>query len=101
MSKPLSREPILSLEAIAALQNARLQILDAVAGKVPKRLTRTTVGAAVRLARREATPEQVLSGPVLYLVLHSLMTLSQDKWKPSTALLLRKRGKEGGHGPRR
>jgi hypothetical protein len=98
MSRPLSRKPILGHEALAALAGARQQLFDAASGNVPEPLARATLAVAVRLARREAAPADVLSAPVLQLVRHGLKALAQGQWKPATALLLLKHNKEGGHG---
>jgi hypothetical protein len=74
---------------------------------MPDGLVLATVAAAVRLARREATPAEILSERALELVRESLQAIAQRKWKPETALLLRKslaeRGcvkdrRKGGHG---
>src|SRR5262245_13517219 len=99
MAQPRQRKPILNLQDIHDLRKAKQQIMDAVVGKVPDQLALATVQAAVRLARREAAPHEVLSERVLALVRQSLMALRQQKWKVDTALLLlRKRLGEGEHG---
>ena len=98
MAKPLQRKPILTAQALDGLVNAKQQILDAVAGRVPEHLVLATAEAAVRLARREATLTEVLPERVVALVRHSLRALAQQKWKPDTALVLHQRRKEGGHG---
>jgi hypothetical protein len=97
MSEPLQRKPILTAQAVGDLHKAKRQILAATGGKVPEPLTLATAQAAVRLARQEAMPAEVLSERVLELVRQTLISLAQQKWKPDTALLLHKRRKEGGH----
>ena len=91
MSEPLKRKPLLSAEAINGLCSAKQQILDGAVGKMPERLVLATVAAAVRLAGREARPGEVLSDRVIELVRESLQAIAQHKWKPETALLLKKR----------
>jgi hypothetical protein len=98
MPKQLQRQPLLKAQAVSDLRHAKQEILEAVAGKVPERLVLATVGAALRLARREATPAEVLSKRVCGLVRDSLMALAQEKWKPDTALVLLRRLGEGRHG---
>jgi hypothetical protein len=97
MSESMQRKPILTAQAVGGLHKAKRQILAAAVGKVPEPLTLTTMQAALRLARHEAEPAEVLSERVLELVRQTLMSLAQQKWKPDTALLLHKRRKEGGH----
>ena len=96
MHKPLPRKPILAERAIDGLMHAKQQILDAVGGKVPERLMRATTLAAVRLARQEVAPADVLSERVVQLVGESLLALAQRKWKPDTALLLHEHGRMAG-----
>ena len=92
------RKPLLTARALNGLQDAKQQILEAVAGKVSERLVLATVGSAVRLARREAAPAEVLSKRVCELVQDALVALAQRHWKPDTALVLQKRLGKGGHG---
>jgi hypothetical protein len=96
MTDPTKAEPLLTAQAIGSLQSAKQQLVDAAAGKIPERLVLATVEAVVRLARKEAAGE-VLSERVLELVRRSLTALGRQKWKPDTALLLKRR-EEGGHG---
>jgi len=91
MSAPSKGQPILAAGAFNDLQKAKREILEAVVGKVPDSLLLATALAAVRLARRQAAPGEVLSDRVLDLVRESLKGLSQPNWKPETALLLKKR----------
>jgi hypothetical protein len=56
-----------------------------------------TAVAAVRLARWEAAPAEVLSARVLDLVRASLKASAQKSWKPDTGLVLAASG-EGEHG---
>jgi hypothetical protein len=97
MGKPLQRTPILPEQAITRLHQAKQEIIEAARARVPERLAAATALAAVRLARREASPGDVLSDRVCALVRASLKALAQGKWKPDTALLLQKRREEGGH----
>jgi hypothetical protein len=92
-----NRKPLLTARGLADLQNAKQQIVDAAAGKVPEGLVLATALAAVRLARREATPQEVLSERVVELVRQSLKALAQQKGKPETALLLQKRENHESH----
>jgi hypothetical protein len=85
------RKPILTAQGVKDLHQVRQQIIDAAVGKVPDRLLVATAVAAVRLARNEATPREVLSERVVELVQQSLKALAQRKWNPDTALMLHKR----------
>lgn len=98
MAKPLQREPILTAQALDGLLRDKQHLLAAAAGQVPEQLVLATAAAAVRLARREAAPAEVLSERVVTLVRHSLRAIAQKKWKPDTALVLHRSRKEGGHG---
>ena len=98
MSDPHQRQPVLTAEALQGLQQAKEQIVHAAAGKLPEQLVLATVESVVRLARREAVPGKVLPERVAALVRSTLKALAQQPWKPDTALRLRKRGEEGGHG---
>jgi hypothetical protein len=98
MSDAVKRKPLLAPEAMNELYQSKQQIRDAVLGKLPERLVRATVGTAVRLARREAKPEEVLSERVVELVRERLKALARERWKPDTALLLHRGLGEGGHG---
>src|SRR5262249_47178775 len=91
MCNQLHRERILTAQAINDLHSSKQQILDATAGKLPERLVRSTAAAAARLARREASPADVLSQRVLLLVGTSLKAMARRQWKPDTALWLRAR----------
>jgi hypothetical protein len=93
----MHRRPILTAPVVDRLREAKQQIVDAVAGRVPERLVLVTVAAAVSLARENATAADVLSERVLRLVQVSLKALGQKKWKPDTALLLHRGAKESGH----
>jgi hypothetical protein len=97
MCESSSRKPLLPVQALDGLQQAKPQILEAVAGRVSEQLVLVTALAAVRLAKREVAPEAVLSERVLELVRDSLRALARGKWKPDTALKL-KRVPGGGHG---
>jgi len=88
MQDRLKQKPILSAQALDGLQDAKRQIMEAVTGKVPERLVLATAVAAVRLARWEAVPAEVLSARVLDLVRATLKASSQKSWKPDTGLLL-------------
>ena len=96
MSDPHQR-PVLTAEALQGLQQAKEQIVDAAAGKLPEQLVLATVESVVRLGRREAALGKVLPARVAALVRTTLKALAQQPWKPDTALRLRKRGEEGGH----
>src|SRR5262249_29033687 len=102
MSEQRQRKSLLNDQAMRDLRHAKRQIMDAIVGKVPDQLALATVQAAVRLARREAAPREVLSKRVLALVRQSLMALRQQKWKVDTALLLLNRhiGEPGSVNPR-
>jgi hypothetical protein len=91
MPDPLKQQPLLSAEAMGGLHKAKRQIMDAAQARVPERLLLATATAAVLLARKEATPREVLSARVVELVRESLKALAQQRWKPDTALLLKKR----------
>jgi hypothetical protein len=91
MCEPLQRKALLTAQAIKGLKNAKQQIMAAAAGKVRERLVLATAQAAVRLARREAVPAEVISERALELARETLQQLAQQKWKPDTALLLQKR----------
>lgn len=86
-----NRKPILNARSLDGLR-------DAVAGKVPEGLLMTTVGLAVRLARNEAAPAEVLPERILELVRQTLKGLPRHQGKPDTALWLHRRLGEGGHG---
>lgn len=88
MQNPLRRRPILNGQALDGLQDAKQQIMETVTGTVPERLVRATTVAAVRLARWEAAPSEVLSARVLDLVRATLKSSAQKSWKPDTGLLL-------------
>jgi hypothetical protein len=88
MCEALPRKPVLTSQALGGLRQAKPQILDAAASRVPERLVLAAAVAAVRLARREAAPAEVLSERVIELVRDSLKALARGKWKPETALLL-------------
>jgi hypothetical protein len=90
MNDSSNRKPLLSAEALNNLHKAKRQIVDAAHGKVPEHLVLATAVAAVRLARKEAVLTEVLSERVVELVRESLKALAQQKWKPETALLLKK-----------
>jgi len=87
---------MVTAQAVGELRQAKQQIMASVTGRVPGCLALATVQAAVRLARREAAPAEVLSERVVELVRQSLAALAQTKWKLDTALLLQQRRKEGG-----
>src|SRR6516162_3809197 len=72
MCDPLQGKPLLSAEALDGLRHARRQIVDAAAGRLPDRLVRSTAAVAAQLARREATPAEVLPRRVRALVRLSL-----------------------------
>jgi hypothetical protein len=92
------RQPVLTTSALEALRHVRPQLLDAAAGRMSERLVLVTVGAAVRLARREAQPGEVLPKRVVDLVCESLKDLAHKKWKPDTMLSLDRRHGKGRHG---
>ena len=96
MSDSSTRKPLLNAAAMNDLHKAKRQIMDAAHGKVPEQLMLATAIAAVRLARREASPAEVLSERVVELVRKTLKDLAQQKWKPDTALLLQNRQGEPG-----
>jgi hypothetical protein len=96
MSEPLPRKPLLTAEALNDLQHAKRELMNAAVGKMPEQLVLVTAAAAVRLARREATPREVLSARIVELVRQTMKAMAREKWKPDTALLLQKRRKEGG-----
>jgi len=96
MTKPSHRKPLLTAQAINELQNAKRQIMAGAVGRVPEPLLLATAQAAVRLARGQARPSDVLSERVVALVRRSLKALAQQKWTPDTALSLDKCRKEGG-----
>jgi hypothetical protein len=98
MGAPGQRRPLLSLEAIQRLQDAKQQIVDAAYRRIPERLVLATVEAAGRLARREPVPAEIMSKCALELVRETLQNLAQGKWKPETALKLGRPVKGGGHG---
>jgi len=98
MSESSPRKPILPAEALDGLRQAKSHIVDAVAGRVPERLVLATALAAVCLAKREAAPAAVLSEPVIELVRDSLRALARKKWKPDTALMLKRPVRGGEHG---
>jgi|SRR6516165_3790558 hypothetical protein len=91
MCEHLQRKPIVADQAIKDLRRAKLEIIDAALGKLPEQMVLATATAAVRLARRQASPQEVLSERVIHLVRATLKDLAQHKWKPDTALLLKRR----------
>jgi hypothetical protein len=85
------QKPLLTADALSDLHKAKQQIVDAALGRVPEPLVLATAIAATRLARREATSREVLPERVVELVRETLKALAQQKWKPDTALLLKRR----------
>jgi hypothetical protein len=96
MCESRQRQPILSSQALAGLQQAKRQILDAVAGRMSEQLIAATTQAAVRLARREPVTAETISKRALALARETLKDLAQRQWKADTALLLHKRLVETG-----
>jgi hypothetical protein len=86
----MRKQPILDVAAMARLAEARQQILEATADRIPERLLWETVAVALELVQHEAI-ETVLPERVAKLVRASLAALAQQKWKPDTALRLRGR----------
>jgi hypothetical protein len=84
------RPPLLSPQALHGLQQAKQQIIDAAVGRIPEPLVEATAEAAVRVARKEAVPAEIMSERALELARETLRGLAHEKWKPDTALKLRK-----------
>lgn len=98
MSKLSNRPPTLAARAFDDLQNAKQQILDAAAGKLPERLVLATAAAALRVAQRQAVPAEVMPERVVELARETLKGLAQHQWRPDTILLLQKHHGKGRHG---
>src|SRR5690349_13022274 len=98
MGESTRRKPILTAQALDGLRQAKPQILDAVANRVPERLVLATAMVATAMARHETAPEDVLPSRVLELVRDSLRAMARQKWKPDTALRLQRRSEGGSHG---
>ena len=98
MAKAMHHKPILTAQALGKLRQAKEQILDATAGRVPERLVLATVSVSLGLAREEAVADTILPARVAELVRASLAALAQHKWKPDTALKLERPQGGEGHG---
>ena len=91
------RQPLLDPQALLGLHQCKEQIVDAAVGRVPERLVNTTATAAVCLVRRQSVPAEVMSERALELARTILHGLARERWKPDTALQLRRRARGGGH----
>jgi hypothetical protein len=98
MCTPSRSKRLLPAQALAGLHGVKQQLLNATAGKIPEYLVLATVATAVRLARKEAAPHEVMSARVLDMVRLGLTSLVQKQGKPDTSLLLQKQFAGGGHG---
>ena len=98
MSKPSKRQPLLTAERIADLRHAKQQLVTAAAGKVPERLVLAAAVAAVRVARRQTLPAELVSERVVELARETLKSLALQPWKPGTVLLLKGHHGDGQHG---
>jgi hypothetical protein len=91
---PQNRRPLLSPQAIHGLEHAKQQILDAAVGRIPEPLVQATTRVAVQLAQSESLPTEGTE-KALHLAREILQCLAREKWKPDTALKLKRRHQGG------